>query len=445
MDVPDVRYLRTERGAIAHQHFGEGDRTIIWSGPPIVSIETRWSRATNIRLWEFLASLGQVVMFDYRGFGVSEHVPLDRVGELDELRFDLAAVVSAFATGPVTVIATGTASPVAISLAANQPTALERLILLNATARPVFDETTAGDAVAEIRGLWGTGELLTRGPTVSSDAEARRAAARTERLSATPAVAEQFTRAQLLHDVRPLLPAVTIPTLIIHTGDAARITPGMTQEVAAGIPGAIYVVRPSALFNWGEWDLDIKRFITGCNEEAAGWRDLAAIMFSDIVGSTDRAARMGDTQWRETLALFDLLVEAEVTAAQGRVVKQTGDGHLMEFARPSDALRCARRLIGRCPEVGLEVRIGLHFGEIERRPGGDIGGIAVHLASRIASEAHADEVLVSRTVAELTIGDGRTYTSHGHKPLKGIPGQWEILSLDDGPAAYPSVVDPSPA
>ena len=428
VEMPEVRYLRTARGSIAYQGFGQGDRTIVFTGPPLISIETRWEAPTNVRLWELLASLGRVVLFDYRGFGVSEQLSVDRVGDLDELCFDLAAVASDVASSPTVVVATGGASIPAIWLAASRQVPLERMVLLNATATDPLEGATE-EVISDVRERWGTGDVITKGAALPLDDLRRRNAARNERISASPAVAEAYFRALAHHDVRPLLPAVGVPTLVVHTGDTLRITPGMSEEVARGIPDAVYLVRPSSLFNWGEWDTDIKHFITGVHDDARGQRDLAAVVFTDVVASTEHAARVGDAAWRETIALLDSFVEREVAMQQGRVIKQTGDGHLVEFARPGDALACARRLVDGAPGVGVALRVGVHYGEVERRPSGDIGGIAVHLAARIAATAGSSEILVSRTVAELTAGDGRTYCDRGTAVLKGIPGEWQLLAL----------------
>jgi class 3 adenylate cyclase len=434
--VPDVRYLRTPRGSIAHQVFGSGDRTIIFTGPAILSIETRWDHPSNLRLWEFLATLGRVVLFDYRGFGISEHLPLDRVGQLEELCFDLKTVVAETASAPAVIVATGTSSMPAISIAATHPALIDRMVLLNAIATGrVLDHT--GESIADIGERWGTGEVLARGAGRELDDFRRRASARHERISATPwVVAAYFTAAQD-HDVRHLLASVEMPTLVVHTGDSARISPAMSEETASEIPGARYLVRPSSLFNWGEWDSDVKHFITGDAEGLSGQRDLAAVLFTDVVGSTEHAARIGDTAWRETIALLDAFVERQVSLQQGRVIKQTGDGHLVEFARPGDALAAAQRLVEGSPGVGVSVRVGVHFGEVERRPNGDIGGIAVHLAARVAAEAGANEILVSRTVTELTTGDGRMYRDRGAPTLKGIPGSWQLFELVRPPLEAP--------
>jgi len=433
MDVPPVRYLSTERGDIAHQCFGEGERTLVWTAPAWISIETRWDHPGDLRLWEFLASLGKVVVFDYRGFGISEHLPLDRVGHLDELSFDLGAIVEGLATAPTVLIATGPAGLPAIRFVASHPDAVERMVLLNATAGGSEGRTARAEQLAaEVRQVWGTGAFLGGVTSVPRDDLRRRGAAHRERLGATPAVAEAAILAQLRQDVASLLSHVTVPTLVVHTGDMARITREMTEAVAAGIPGAVYLSRPSSTFNWGEWDSDIKRFVTGGEEDAEGYRDLAALLFTDVVGSTEHAAGLGDLRWRETLDYLDAFVQREVASHQGRVVKQTGDGHLVEFARPGDALSAAQRLVKGAAEFGLQIRVGVHFAEMERRSNGDIGGIGVHVAARIAALAEPGEILVSRTVTELTTGSGRRYVDRGVRRLKGVPGDWQLYVMHSG-------------
>lgn len=427
MDVPASFYLRTQRGAIACQTVGDGERAIVWTGPPWISIATRWDRPANVRLLEFLASLGRVVLFDYRGFGLSEHVAPEQIGSMDGLVFDLATVVRELAAGPAVVIGTGAAGRVAITYAAEAPEELERLVLLNVANVHRVVSAAPADEIDDIRDRWGSGTVLAM--AVAENERDISLAARTEQMSATPDVAAAAFRAIRKHDVRDLLGRINVPTLVVHTGDVPRITPEIVQEVAAAIPDAVFVARPSELFNWGEWDADLKRFITGDPTATIGRRDLAAILFTDVVSSTQHASQLGDSLWREKLALLDALVASEVAARQGRVVKQTGDGHLVEFARPSDALACAERLRGRAQEIGLQLRIGLHFGEIERRPDGDVGGIAVHLAARVTAYADAGEVLVSRTVVDVTLGDGRRYETRGTPSLKGLPGEWQLLAL----------------
>ncbi|HLG01336.1 MAG TPA: adenylate/guanylate cyclase domain-containing protein [Acidimicrobiia bacterium] len=431
MDIPDVRYLRTDRGSIAYQRFGEGDRTIVWTAPSLISIETRWSRPGDLQRWESLARIGTVVIFDYRGLGSSERLPLHQVGDRQEMLFDLGAVIHSVGTRPTVLIATGTATPLAVRYAVHDPESLERLILLNAVAynpmREVGDVEALLDDVVE---RWGTGEILVRGISLEVEPSQRWQAGHNERIVGTPEVAAAVWRASLETDVTALLEKVAIPTLVIHTGDVVPVTPEHSEAVAAGIPGATFLLRPSSFFNWGDWDRDIHEFITGTRPRTATTRDLAAVMFTDIVASTATASERGDALWRETLGRLDQVVVRVAGDERGRVVKQTGDGHLIEFARPGDAIAAACRLADDVRLLGVDLRTGIHFGEVERRGDGDLGGLAVHLAARIAAEAGPHEILVSRTVAELTLGDGRTYTSRGTPTLKGIPGTWEILSLE---------------
>ncbi|HVM40982.1 MAG TPA: alpha/beta hydrolase [Acidimicrobiia bacterium] len=423
MDIPEVRYLKTERGSIAYQRFGEGERTIVWSSPPTISIESRWFRPGDLQLWESLASLGTVVIFDYRGFGSSQRLPLDRVGQLDELCFDLRAVVGEASARPTTLIATTFATLPAVAYAVEHGDTLAGMVLLN----PAMHGRSDAPDVSE---MWGTGEVRARGAGIEMQPSQRWELGQSERIVGTPDVILALQDAFSRHDLPALLPQVSLPTLVIHTGDIPVITPEDSEAVAAAISGATYLIRPSAFFNWGDWDSDIHEFITGTRRPVGAARDLAAVMFTDVVDSTHTASQRGDARWRETLDRLDDLVHGVVGEERGRVVKQTGDGHLVEFARPGDALTAASRLVDEVRKLAVDVRVGIHFGEIERRPDGDIGGIAVHLAARVAAEAGAREVVVSRTVTELTLGDGRTYTSRGPHALKGIPGEWELFTLD---------------
>lgn len=427
MDVPDVRYLHTERGTIAYQRFGGGDRTIVWTAPPHISIETRWSRPGDLARWEALASVATVVIFDYRGVGSSERLPIDRVGLAEELCFDLGAVVDVVATTPTVLVATGWATRVAVPYVVENPGAVERMVLLNAVAHNPLRDTATIDEVLD---LWGTGEILGRGANIELAPSQRWQAGHNERIVGTPQVAAALIHASLDMDVTPLLSKVALPTLVIHTGDVATVDPADSEHVASRIPGAAFLLRPSSFFNWGDWGSDIHEFITGSRPTNAAARDLTAVVFTDIVESTTTASDRGDALWRDTLASLDQMVMRVAGEHRGRVVKQTGDGHLLEFARPGDAIGAGCRLTDEVRMLGVELRTGIHFGEVERREDGDLGGIAVHLAARIAAEAGVREIIVSRTVSELTIGDGRSYTSRGTASLKGIPGEWELLSLD---------------
>jgi class 3 adenylate cyclase len=324
--------------------------------------------------------------------------------------------------GPTTLIATTFATLPAVAYAVEHGETLAGMVLLNPGMRGLRD---APD-VAEV---WGTGELRARGAGIEMQPSQRWELGQSERIVGTPDVIAALQAALSRHDVAKLLPQVSLPTLVIHTGDIPVITPEDSETVASAIPGATFLIRASAFFNWGDWDSDIHEFITGTRRPTGAARDLAAVMFTDVVDSTRTASQRGDARWRETLERLDDLVKAVVGESRGRVVKQTGDGHLVEFARPGDALAAASRLVDEVRKLAVEVRVGLHFGEIERRTDGDIGGIGVHLAARVAAEAGAHEILVTRTVADLTLGDGRTYTSRGTPSLKGIPGTWEILSL----------------
>jgi class 3 adenylate cyclase len=422
-------YLRTSRGAIAYERSGSGDLDIVWASTPLISIETRFENPASARWRQFLESLGRLVVFDFRGFGISEHLAMERVGNLEELAFDIHSVASCLSRKPPILVATTGATMPALSVMASDPATLDRAVLLNAAVRsarlfPVEEYQRIADE-------WGTGSFLSGAvnPDLITEAQ-RRHAVRGERIGATPTVIEAFLRNQRSHDVSAVLKDVRTPVLVIHTGDIVFVTAEMCEEVAVGLPNATFLARPSTLFNWGDWQEDLRLFITGGGDADAGYRDLAAVVFVDVVGSTEQASRMGDAKWQELLGFLDAFVERESARGGGRVVKQTGDGHLLEFARPGDAVTAADALAVGAPALGLQIRVGVHYGEIERRPNGDLGGIGVHIGARIAAMANGGQVLVSRTVAELIQGSHWSCQEYGVHALKGVPGSWSIYALE---------------
>ena len=435
MGRPEIGYVRTDRGAIAVHRSGAGDRTIIYTSTPLVSIETKFDNPAVLRMREFLDSLGQVVAFDFLGFGISDQLSLDRVAQLDEMAADINAIVDACSPSlPILVATVGSTMPAIMFLAEN-PGAVERAVLLNPSARSV----DVAEAPEERARKWGTGAFLLGAvkPELLSEAQ-RRQAGRAERIGASPRVAETWHARR--HDVSGLLAAVRTPTLVVNTGDIPLINPEMSNEVAAGIPGATYLAGQSTLFSWGDWESEVRAFITGGSQQATGWRDLASVLFSDVVGSTEHAARIGDGKWKELLGCLDSFVEREALKHQGRVVKQTGDGHLLEFPRPGDAVAAAEAIVVGASSLGVEMRVGVHYGEVERRPTGDLGGIGVHIAARVASLANEREVLVSRTVTEVTAGSGHSYINRGTHHLRGVPGEWPLfgLEIEETPRTLPT-------
>jgi class 3 adenylate cyclase len=299
-------------------------------------------------------------------------------------------------------------------------------------------------ALAMVQERWGTGEMLGFfAPTVAGDARFARWLARCERLSMPPQVASWVFRASFEVDVRHLLGAIRVPTLVVvNTGWFGH---EQSRYVVEHIDGARYLELAGAdsLFFVGDTGplLDaIEEFVTGRLPRQAVNRVLATVMFTDVVGSTDQAAGMGDRRWSELLATHDDLARAELERFRGREIRTTGDGFLATFDGPGRAVRCACAIREAVRAIGLEVRVGLHTAEIELHAD-DIRGIAVHIAQRVQALAQPDEVLVSRTVADLVAGSGITFADRGSHALKGVPNKWRLFAVEDSPLGSDAASD----
>ena len=430
MRRPEVRFLDTAYGAVAFQTWSDGDRAILNLSEWVGSVENSWEHPAHLRLWEIYGSIGRGVRFDYPGLGMSDPVDAESAGDPASWAACAVDVLDHLGIGAATVIGEGAAAAAALLLAVEHPDRVERLALSNcspcgAIAAGVPAARTA--ATAEwVRRHWGTGQVVAAG---SRDlGEDLRFAARMERIGARPSVAGRMIEVGARQDVRPLLPEVTVETLVLHTGDLTMVPRERTQAVAEAIPGATFSDAQTTSFYWGAEDSSFVHFLSGGNW-GGGERDLAVVAFTDIVRSTEQAGTVGDEEWRRTLDLLDSFVTGEVEATGGRVVKQTGDGHLLEFPRPGVAIAALASILQRAPAIGLHLRAGAHLGEIERRSDGDIGGIAVHICARISALASAGELLVSSTVADTAAGGSWTFTDLGVHELRGISSPWRIHAV----------------
>jgi class 3 adenylate cyclase len=277
------------------------------------------------------------------------------------------------------------------------------------------------------RAAWGSGRVLAAAVPHFADDPAF--CARFERMGARPSAAAALVRNLASTDVRPLLDKITAPTLVAYSGDITSSTVEDSRELARQIPNARLFEGASSTFYWGGGAIEaIVGFIAGAT--SVGDRDLVTLLFTDVVDSTRAVVAAGDDEWRQTLNFLDDLVAARVSRAGGRVVKQTGDGHLIEFARPGDAVRAAIAICRAAPTLGVTLRAGVHTGEIERRENGDIGGLSVHIAARVAAVAGPGQVVVSRTVADLLGAAEHGLRDCGEHELKGVPGRWALFAVD---------------
>jgi class 3 adenylate cyclase len=308
------------------------------------------------------------------------------------------------------------------------------LVALDCYAAAIGGPLDAEEATAVMADMWGTGEFQhVLNPDMLWNDEIRAAWARMERLAASPATVALMMPMVSGMDVRALLPAIRVPTLVVHHSDDSMIVPSMGRYVADNIPDAKYVELPGRnLYHfvepWRESFEEIHRFLTGQQAEVDDDRVLATVLFTDIVDSTKRAVELGDRDWRALLDAHDAVVRAQLDRFRGREVNTSGDGFLATFDGPQRAIRCAMAIREAVHALGIEVRAGLHTGECEIR-GDDIGGIAVHIGARVSALAGPSDVLVSSTLRDLVIGSGLEFEDRGTHQLKGVPGDWHLFAV----------------
>jgi class 3 adenylate cyclase len=440
VSAPETVYAKTRGGSVGYQVVGAGPPDVLATNPFFVPIDLMWDEPRLVRFLNGLSSFSRNIWFDPRGLGSSDSIAPVEGHLLESVADDMIAVLDAVGCERVVVLdATG---PVALQFAATHPERTSALVLINPTARvrraDDYPEGIADEDVeavlAAVRDRWGSGERVSLlAPSMAGDARFARWLARCERVSMTPQVADWGVRAAFEVDVRHLLAAIRVPTLVVVRAG----WPGYEQSryVAEHIDGARYVELAGAdmLFFAGDVAplLDaIEAFVTGRLPRHEIDRVLATVLFTDVVGSTDQVAGMGDRRWSELLATHDGLTRAELERFRGREINTTGDGFLATFDGPGRAVRCACAIRDAVRAIGIKVRGGLHTGEIELR-GDDIGGIAVHIAQRVQAFAQPDEVLVSRTVADLVGGSGIAFADRGTHALKGVPDEWQLFAVDD--------------
>jgi class 3 adenylate cyclase/pimeloyl-ACP methyl ester carboxylesterase len=439
MDVPETKYAKTRDGlSIAYQVLGNGAIDLLYV-PGIVShVEVLHEVPGYDEFMARLTSFARVVVFDKRGQGLSDR--MTGAPSLEERMEDLNAVMEAVGSKRAAIVAVSEGTSMAALFAATKPHRTTALIVCGGSAR--FSSTAdysfgvSQEAFDFLRGpwtdSWGSGASLPMfGASVQHDATIRAAWAKLERYSATPTTMRAVWDVADALDVRAVLPAIQVPTLILRRADEA-LAPA-SQYLADHITGSRLVTLPGAdHYPWfGDSDAvvdEIEEFLTGARSLPPTERVLATVAFTDIVGSTAHATRLGDKKWAELLSRHDLVVTRELERYRGRKVNPTGDGVLASFDGPARAVRCAQAITEAVRPLGIEVRAGLHTGEVELR-GDDIGGIAVHIGQRVSALAGPGEVLVSRTVTDLVAGSGLEFEARGEHELKGVPGKFAIYAV----------------
>jgi len=439
----ETRYARSGDVHIAYQTVGSGSIDLILLPGAFSHVEHQWEEPSFARFLDRLASFSRLIVLDVRGTGLS-----DRAAELPTLEEqidDVLAVLDAVGSERAALFGLSQGGGLAALFAAAHPDRTSALVLFGAYARSTrADDYPWGRTPEEYDTLvrtadegWGSGAFLPLvAPTVADDASFKLWWARNERLSGSPGAILAFLRMQREADVRHVLPAIRVPTLILQRTDDAYRNPGSGRYLAATIPGAKYVELSGRdnLPYVGDQDAvldEVEEFLTGVRHAAEPDRVLATVLFTDIVGSTQRAAELGDRGWRDLLARHDALVRRELDRGRGREVDTAGDGFLATFDGPARAIRCAQAIAEGVRTLGLEVRGGLHTGEIELA-GDHVRGIAVHIGARAAALAGPGEVFVTSTVKDLVAGSGIEFEERGEHALKGVPGEWRIFLVTSG-------------
>ena len=437
---PETLFAAGPEGQIAYQVWGEGSIDLLFLPPWLWSIELMWDEPRIERFLHRLASFSRVIMFDKRGMGSSDPVPLGALPTLEEWTDDIRVVLDAVGTERAAIVGDADSSTMAMVFAAAHPERTSALVVVDGAACYMrHDDYPAGmpkrvvdpsaDAVTSSLDGWVTAYA----PSLAGDEQFLRWLARFRRLSAPPWFVPRMFRQGLDWDVRAVLPTIRVPTLVMHRGENRFIRLAHGRYLADQILDAKFIELPGGDTSFFAGDQDalldeMEPFLTGARAVREYDRVLATVLFTDIVSSTERAAELGDRRWHDLLDSHDRTAADQIARHRGRLIKTTGDGVLATFDGPARAIRCTAAIAEAVRGLGIEVRSGLHTGEVELR-GEDVGGIAVHLASRVMTEARPSEILVSSTVKDLVIGSGIEFDERGTHELKGVPGEWRLYAV----------------
>jgi pimeloyl-ACP methyl ester carboxylesterase len=441
---PVTRYARSGEVNIAYQVVGEGPLDLVFVSGWVSNLDLMWQEPSYARFLRRLASFSRLILFDKRGTGLSDRVPEADLPTLEARMDDVRAVLDAAGAERAALLGHSEGGPMCLLFAATHPERTVALVLIGTYARrlvgdgyPFGTSPEAYDGfLAEIADGWGGAVgLEARAPSLVDDTRFRTWWSDYLRMSASPGAALALTRMNGQIDVRPALETIGVPTLVVHrTGDRSLPVEG-ARYLAERIRGARLVELPGNdhLPFVGDQDAildEIEEFLTGVRRGAGNDRVLATVLFTDIVGSTERAVELGDREWRDLLESHHLLVRRALESWRGIEVDTAGDGFLATFDGPARAIRCACAIRDAVRGLGLEVRAGLHTGECEVH-GETVAGIAVHIGARVAALAGPGEVLVSSTVRDLVAGSGIEFDERGEHELKGVPGRWQLYSVAD--------------
>lgn len=438
-----MNYARSGDVNVAYQVTGDGPRDLVYVPGWVSNIDVMWEDPGFARFLRRLASFSRLITFDKRGTGLSDAVPVDALPTLEVRMDDLRAVMDAAGSERATLFGHSEGGNMCILFAATHPGRTDGLILTGSYAKRIRSDDYPWAPTREARQAeieetgrsWGDpGVIEYYAPSRAKDPAFRAWMQRYLRLSASPRAAVELLRMNTDIDVRAVLPSIRVPTLLLYRTEDQDVKVEEGRYIASRIPEAKLVEMPGAdHFFWaGDPEpilQEIQEFVTGHRTSADPERVLATVLFTDIVGSTETAVALGDQAWRDLLERHNSAIRAELGRWRGKEVGTVGDGFLATFDGPARAIRCARAISEVVRPLGLEVRCGLHTGEIELVGDSDVAGLAVHIGARIAALSGPGEVLVSRTVKDLVAGAGFEFAPRGTHSLKGVPEPWEVYAL----------------
>ncbi len=438
MDSP-IRYATSGDLNIAYKVVGDGPRDLIFIQGSFTNLGVLWEDDRYRSFCQRVARYSRLILFDKRGMGLSDRV---EAGTMEDRMDDVRAVLDAAGSQRAFVIGVSEGGLLATLFAASHPDRTEGLILIGGETREENDEEWAwGDATREDFDAWledwsdwGEGKMIDAiAPSLAGDPEARAWWGRLQLQAGNPRTIKAHHRASFGTDTRAILPTINVPTLVLHRAADITVNVNQGRYLASHIPGARYVELPGndhvPWVKGEDIEAEIEEFVTGTRPIQEPDRVLATVLFSDIVGSTSRAAALGDHRWAELLQAHHAAIRRELDRHRGVEIDTAGDGFLASFDGPARAVRCAQAMHAAVAPLDLKLRIGLHTGECERI-GDKLGGIAVHIGARVAALATAGEVLTSGTVHDLVAGSGITFTDRGTSELPGVPGEWRIYAVE---------------
>jgi class 3 adenylate cyclase len=440
MPSPQTHYAHSGDASIAYQVFGSGSVDLVLINGPASHLEVMWEEPSTRRCLERIGRFARVVMFDRRGTGLSD--PVSRPPTLEQQMDDLVAVLAEVGLRRTALWG---ASDLGLSalFTATYPERVNALVLSSVSPRgasalrPELQEQFL-DAIER---HWGEGTLISVfAPSQRGNRAFEEWWGRMQRSAVSPGMARQLMAMLAETDLTAVLPTINVPTLVTHLTDDHYVPIEVGREVASLIPGARFVEYPGQdSYGWIDAPAldDVEEFLTGQRPTGLIDRVLATVMFTDIVGSTEHASRIGDGPWRGVLAEHHAAVRSQLSRWRGSEVKTIGDGFLATFDGPARAVRCAAQIVDEVEDLGLRIRAGLHTGECEL-VGDDVAGIAVHIGARVMSTAEPGEVLASSTVKDLVVGSGLRFEDRGLHALRGVPDDWRLYALDRSSSAWPS-------